>query len=113
MNFIKDSIPSNQIHFLPCKISHKGYAPVSTFFNPTIKKDNDYYKSTFRGKEFNGKQVNASMQMAVIENIEGQFIITEEKEFSNGYIWEFDQTPLNDNVFVSISYVNRSLSVLE
>ena len=118
MDFKKNSVPSNNLHFLPCKINTDDYAPVSTFFDPLINQSKDHenlYTSSFRGKDFKGKIINHEIQYVNIDKNEkngSTLNITDSRTFKNAYIWEFNKIPSSDNTLVDIKGLLNKLKIL-
>ncbi len=117
------------IHVLPAFIEYEGHAPVSTFFEPTIKKDSkndEYFTSNFRGKLFRGKLVNHHIQFVEFKKLKNSELSEEEKNCDitkiiindvenqkQFYVWEFDRyfEDKNDNL-VNIKSILSDLDIL-
>ncbi len=108
----KTTKPSDNIHFLPCKIDTNGYAPVSTFFDPLIQKKNEIYTTSFRGREFHGKEIKAKIQLISLNKEKDTMSIAGVKEYSKNYVWLFDQYPGYDNKLVDIQNILSKFDVL-
>ena len=111
------SMKTQLVHFLPCKIDHDNYAPVKTFFEPTIRKDNDindYYTSNFRGKLYRGKKIEQKIQICNVDKQkDNELYISSVEKVDNFFVWEFDKyLDKNDNL-VTIKEIISDLDILK
>lgn len=114
------------IHFLPCQINYNGFAPVSTFFEPTIRPDTvneKYLLSSFRGKLFRGKKINLKLQIVELEKLGKKELAEQEKNLTklsvtssetvkDYYVWEFDKFISEHNNLANIEKILSDLNVL-
>ena len=131
---------TDTFHFLPCIISTNGFAPVSTFFNPTIRnrdtynyfklKNNNEYNfneknelnnpptekkdvlASFRGKLFEGKQVKQKLQYVkfVKEKNPVEMLTYDVLNNKEYFVWDFEDEAKAENY--SLENINSILSNL-
>jgi len=85
------------LHYLPFKMNYNGEAEVDTYFESLIKKDEDKtgndFKTSFRGRIFNGKRFDTykkTKDLNKIENDEDQndfgILYANYKKDENNYV---------------------------
>ena len=110
-------IGNGNIHFLPAKISYKGFANVDIFFDPLIKNDkNMNYETSFRGKYLKGKNVSSEVKLNFInaEKIsKNRMEIKNIYSTNSFYTWKFDEDiPYNNNL-LNINEIMNQLQSLK
>ena len=110
-------IGNGNIHFLPAKISYKGFANVDIFFDPLIKNDkNMNYETSFRGKYLKGKNVSSEVKLNFInaEKIsKNRMEIKNIYSTNSFYTWKFDEDiPYNNNL-LNINEIMNQLFIFK
>jgi hypothetical protein len=126
VNDFTKSKKTDLVHFLPCQINYDGFAPVSTFFEPTIRPDTineNYLLSSFRGKLFRGKKIDLKLQIVELEKLNQTELAEQEKNLTklsiissetikNYHVWEFDKFLPENNNLANIQKILSDLNVL-
>lgn len=104
-NILKVKETNSQVscHLLPVAISHSGSAPVSTFFESTIREKNPSLEASFRGYPLLGSKVvipDGFKGVSLQSNKKSTGKLFESKqEFKEVTYWKWDQHPHSGDPF--------------
>nr|CAG4643618.1 EOG090X0IC1 [Ilyocryptus agilis] len=111
-----------EIHSIPCKISHDGFANVSGFFTPYVESKDDTLEASFRGYPLQGKKVIIPAGHTGLILNETKRPLTEmesrnltiSKKFSEFTSWNWDYPPTpNDPIHQALEWLSLSKLVHE
>ncbi|XP_042296288.1 ribonuclease H2 subunit C isoform X2 [Sceloporus undulatus] len=106
--------PRDPLHLLPCRLRHRGPAPVRSYFQPAIRKNSGGESSvSFRGRSLKGIQVSVPEGYVglVLEKDEAPLLELEERQlrvksaFESLTVWNLEEAPKStDEIMMALHW---------
>lgn len=112
---VQENNPQVSCHLVPVSIPHSGAAPVSTFFDTTVREKNTLLEASFRGYPLLGSKVTIPKGFKGVtflsdKKSEGKY--QSKQEFREVTYWKWDQIPHSGDPFPkSLQWLQLSAAI--
>lgn len=99
---VKENNSQVSCHLVPVSIPHSGSAPVSTFFESTVREKNSLLEASFRGYPLLGSKVvipPGFKGVSFESNKKSTGLFESKQEFKEVTYWKWDQHPHSGDPF--------------
>lgn len=112
---VQENNPQVPCHLVPVSIPHSGTAPVSSFFETTIRNKNTLLEASFRGYPLQGSKVTIppgfkGVTLHPDKESTGKYL--SKQEFHQVTYWKWDQIPHSGDPFPkSLQWLELSAAI--